>query len=424
MKTIALLTGSFPPVNIVGALRPFRLAKHLGRAGWRVLVMTHPPKPEQSLDKELLNELDPSCEILYVTRPENVQRKSSQLKRRALGTTREYLQKIIRPDLDVLHIPAFISAFRTAFQQQAVDVLLTTSPTHSIHLAGLFIKKQFNLPWIVDFRDPWDDYIITGSADIRHPVERYLEKKVVRNASALISTTKTYSRILSNRHPDVDRDIFFTVTNSFCSEKIPQDSVKSKDKFIICYTGIFYPSKDPYEFFRALCRWFDKLPLYEREYYRSILEIHLIGSGDRATREIIKKLNLNDIVVFFDRMPHIRAIEHTCNADMTLISTGLGEKTRPGWLPSKLFEYLGARVPILALIREGEMAEIIRQTNSGFIVNDQIDDNLEKIIKKHIDYKFRKHESVSLEEDMFQNIDTYEESNTMRKFISIIKEAN
>ena len=45
-------------------------------------------------------------------------------------------------------------------------------------------------------------------------------------------------------------------------------------------------------------------------------------------------------------------------SDMALIATGLGNQTRPGWLPSKLFEYLGCRIPILAIAARGKWREL------------------------------------------------------------------
>ena len=421
MKTLAILTGSFPPTNIVGALRPFRLAKHIGRNGWRVVVLTHPPRPGEGLDETLLSELSGPHDIHYVSRPAGHLAGNSKFRSRAAGAARDILKGWIKPDLDIVHVPAYYRAFKKTHEKHPVDVVLTTSPAHSIHLAGLQIRNQFGLPWVVDFRDPWDDYLKVGMASITNPIEKYFEKKVIEKSDAVVSTTDMYTDILSSRHYEVAREKFFTVTNSFDLHKTCKPKQKSTDKFIICYTGIFYPDKDPYGFFRALRTWFDSMGSEECRRYRDRLELHLIGSGDRITRQVIHDLQLEGNVLFFERMSHEQAIEKTLQADMSLICTGTGERTRPGWLPSKFFEYLGCRTPILALIREGELAERIRETCSGQILMSEEHTQIGNVIKGEMDRKFSIKPSAPDNSLAFRNIERFEEEGVMRKFISIIE---
>ena len=44
---------------------------------------------------------------------------------------------------------------KSIIQEERVDAIVTTGPPHSAHLIGLDLKRQLNLPWIVDMRDPW-----------------------------------------------------------------------------------------------------------------------------------------------------------------------------------------------------------------------------------------------------------------------------
>jgi glycosyltransferase involved in cell wall biosynthesis len=417
LKTLAILTGSFPPTNIVGALRPFRLAKHIGRNGWRVVVLTHPPRAGEGLDETLLGELSGLHDIHYVSRPPSQLAGNSKFRARAAGAARDILKDWIRPDLDIVHVPSYCRTFK----KYPVDVVMTTSPAHSIHLAGLQIKNQFGLPWVVDFRDPWDDYLKTGTASINHPIEKYFEKKVIEKSDAVVSTTDMYTDILSSRHGKVAREKFFTITNSFDRHKTCKPKQKSTDKFIICYTGIFYSDKDPYGFFRALRTWFDSMGSEECRRYLDRLEVHLVGSGDRTTRQVIRDLQLEGSVLFFERMSHEQAIEKTLNADMSLICTGTGERTRHGWLPSKFFEYLGCCTPILALIREGELAERIRETCSGHVLTSEDHAQIGNVIKAEIDRKFSKNPPGPDNDIAFRDIERFEEERVMRKFISVIE---
>ncbi|BCS97093.1 hypothetical protein DSLASN_27250 [Desulfoluna limicola] len=97
-------------------------------------------------------------------------------------------------------------------------------------------------------------------------------------------------------------------------------------------------------------------------------QVQLVGSRTKAVVDVIQSLGLEPWVSFVPRVSHEEAIRRIKCCDLLLISAGIGHRTRPGWLTSKLFEYLGCRTPILAVVREGEMARIIRQTNSGYVV--------------------------------------------------------
>lgn len=59
------------------------------------------------------------------------------------------------------------------------------------------------------------------------------------------------------------------------------------------------------------------------------------------------------------------------SADFLLICSGLHKQSREGWLPSKVFEYMGCSRPIIAVCRDGELAQLIRDTNCGFLFHDE-----------------------------------------------------
>jgi glycosyltransferase involved in cell wall biosynthesis len=296
---------------------------------------------------------------------------------------------------------------------------MTTSPSHSVHLAGLVLAKVKKLPWIADFRDPWDYYPKRGYFEITNSVEKALEEKVAQKADALISTSNTYTKILIKRHPELPDEKFYTITNCYEEEKVSVKVKPVSEKFVISYTGIFYPEKDPFTFFRALRTWMDQLKPDKKAWVQDVLKVQLIGSKTSAVKRIISDLNLEKLVVFIERVPHEQAIKMTKGSDLVFISTGLGKKTRPGWLPSKLFEYLGCKVPILAIIPEGEMADIIRQTNSGYVVTSEDHAKIGNILEIEIQRKFS-HETLT-ETFKFKDVDIYEAKKVTGDMISIIE---
>lgn len=438
MKTIYIITPSFPPDSKVGALRPFRLAKHVTDAAWKAEIITNLPQVEYSHNWDLLNTLNSNTRIHHIFQSKSLnidnhdsinrffstykQRKNSIKKNRLIarlfGNFEDILNKALVPDIDILRVPFFLHKLSQAFNYNMKNIILTTSPPHSIHLTGLLFSKINKVPWVADFRDPWDSYPVTGNIEIANPLERIMERVVIENADAVISTTQTYNKNLINKHSDFDSNKFFTITNSFDESKVAVSVKTDPEKFVISYTGIFYPDKDPFTFFRALRSWFDKLDIKKKKKYKKILRVQLIGSQKITVGKIINGLNLNSVVRFIDRVPHDRAVQLTKASDMVLISSGIGKKSRPGWLPSKLFEYLGCRVPILAVCREGEMAKIIRETKSGYVIPSEDHKTIHSILEKEIERKLSGKKNTDF---TFNGVECFEEKNVMPDMIKIIE---
>jgi glycosyltransferase involved in cell wall biosynthesis len=437
-KKLILITRNFPPSNIVGALRPFRLVKYAAGEGWSPVVLTFCPKEDWALDSGLLKELSPDTEIHYVDRPEisparlgtaiggdepasTDGRKGGRIvERKGLDPIRKWTARSFGVDPDIFWVPAIARAVLKKLDPADRNVLVTTSPPHSIHAAGLIVARARKIPWVVDFRDPWDQYPSTGRYELRHPIGRLLERTVVKTADAVISTTETNTRILRERHPSLSPGKFSTVTNTFDARKVEVPVHGDPEHFVISYTGIFYPEKDPYTFFRALRSWFDAMRPEARERMERLLCVRLIGTPQGVTRKVVSDLGLEGVVRFIDRVPHPEAIRLTKQSDLVLVSIGLGHRTRPGWLPSKLFEYLGCGVPILAIGREGETMETIRKTNSGYVVTSEDHAAVHRILEEEIRRKFGGGTPRSERRFTFTGVEEYEERNVFRRMVRIL----
>jgi glycosyltransferase involved in cell wall biosynthesis len=79
-------------------------------------------------------------------------------------------------------------------------------------------------------------------------------------------------------------------------------------------------------------------------------------------------LQLRDIIRVVGVVSHRQAIVAQRNASILLVIIGKGEGR--AILTGKIFEYLGAGRPILALVpHDGEAADLIRKTNTGVIID-------------------------------------------------------
>src|SRR3977135_757110 len=52
-------------------------------------------------------------------------------------------------------LPGAICTLGKVFLRFRPDVVVTSSPPNCVHMAGLYLKLRYGLPWVADFRDPW-----------------------------------------------------------------------------------------------------------------------------------------------------------------------------------------------------------------------------------------------------------------------------
>jgi hypothetical protein len=88
-----------------------------------------------------------------------------------------------------------------------------------------------------------------------------------------------------------------------------------------------------------------------------------------------------------------------------------------GIITGKIFEYLQAKRPILAIAPvDGDLAKIIKNTNSGKVVGFDEKD----LLKKYIFDLYQKYKNGSLEIES-KNIEKYKRKNLTRQLSEVIK---
>jgi glycosyltransferase involved in cell wall biosynthesis len=91
--------------------------------------------------------------------------------------------------------------------------------------------------------------------------------------------------------------------------------------------------------------------------------VKFVGSG-REYASIIEELGIADMIEFVDFVPHHVALGHVLGADVLLLVPGVGKGTMSG----KIFEYIVARKPVLAIADECAAAELVRRSGIGIVV--------------------------------------------------------
>jgi glycosyltransferase involved in cell wall biosynthesis len=89
-----------------------------------------------------------------------------------------------------------------------------------------------------------------------------------------------------------------------------------------------------------------------------------IGARESANEELPRPDLLADAVGFEGNIPHAACVERERRSDVLLLIKHDDDRYR-GLVPGKLYEYIGARRPLLALVPPGEAAETVVRLRRG-----------------------------------------------------------
>jgi hypothetical protein len=137
MAKVLMLTYHFPPSAASGTFRLLGFAQHLPRFGWNTIVVAPPGLPWEPVDDSLTARVPPETIVYRVPYPSWLPRGVRWLAPWGVW------------------LPYARSAARKAVIEHHPDAVLTSGPPHGIHLLGRFVQRQYGLPWLADFRDPW-----------------------------------------------------------------------------------------------------------------------------------------------------------------------------------------------------------------------------------------------------------------------------
>lgn len=375
MRRLLMISYPFPPNASAGSIRSERFAKYLIDLGWAVDVITIKPRLDIFKDTNRLNNLGKNINV-YFTKTLDlwIWLRDRKPKTKILRFFRSALMNLFSfPDHMLFWVPFAVEKGIKIYKQRAIDVIYTTSPPHSTHLAGLLLSRITKKPWVADFRDPWtlkayhrnNDSLI-GKFLLK--IERYLEKVVLKNASKIFANTKSNKLNLLNSYSFLNKNKVIHLPNSW--EEFPE-YIKSDQKnncFTIVHAGTFYPKFKPYALLYALSAWRKEYQDFITPFFKKGIQVILLGATDLTTRKVIKDLQIEDIVTVKPWVSLDEARQNMRKANLLWATLGTGKESS-SYIPSKLFEYIAAEKPIIGFFPDGEAADLIKFSGVGIVFN-------------------------------------------------------
>jgi glycosyltransferase involved in cell wall biosynthesis len=304
--------------------------------------------------------------------------RSSRLLRRALGRgarigedpgahlvapTSDLLTKVLVPDaLVIAWLPMALRAARSLIASQPFDCLVTTSPPETAHLVGLLLGRR-RPAWVADFRDGWTFEPLRPAfpTHLQRRLDTRLERAVVESADAVVSVTEPITLDLRRRLA-VDT---VTVHNGY-DPTLDAEAAEAKlpdlplSRRLVVHTGSLsgLRGRDARPLFEAIRRSADDPAVRNRI---AFVQAGPTSPTDRAAMHELEAAGLAVDVGMLSRADAIR-LQRRADALLLLTSQDVSQAT------GKLFEYLAADRPIIALAAENEAARIVSATRAGIVL--------------------------------------------------------
>lgn len=302
----------------------------------------------------------------YKKMPGDIRAKSSAQK------LKDFITDVVTiPDKEVGWLPFGLFAGIKSLRRKKANVLYAVGKPWTVFFIGYFLKLIYKIPLVIDFRDPWTQNSFNVSkGKLLDKVELFLEKFIVRQADYVIANTEELRKDFVERL-NAPKWKVHVLTGGYDEKDFPlrfNFAKKANGRFIITHIGTFYGERNPVNFLKAIKRLIENKLIP-----RDVLRVNFIGSlmvSDPEAPSLLKELSAAKVLHQESWAPHRKAIERLYASDVLL----LVQTNTYLQIPAKLYEYIFARKPILAICEEnGATDNMIKREDWGKSIQNDVD---------------------------------------------------
>ncbi len=388
-KTVLIISHAFPPHSVVGALRVEKIVERFVHDGYSVDVIIAEPGPNDPTDQARLIALPAAVEVFAVpTRDHHLVQKwralrsgggSSHTKAAATAAgaasgagagaaagkganataaaapppqtlmipasdvrwtfePRSLPRRLVRGAIMVSRGDAWANdateLARKLASERKYELVMTSAPPHSAHIAATNVAREFGIPVALDLRDPWSGYEIV-ERDFHTPwflsaVEKR-ESRTLQRANLIVCNTEPAANLMRRRYPALAPRIMVVYNGS---DTQPLEPVAGDGVFRLVYTGSLYVRRSPEPALEAFRRLIDAHALTPEQAQFEMMG-HVQFFEGTPVMDIAKRHGVENFVRLHPPRPRADALALTRSATV-LFTFGIHMFTE---VPAKLFEY-------------------------------------------------------------------------------------
>lgn len=340
VKRVLMIAYHFPPLGgSSGIQRTLRFSQYLPDHGWEPIVLGAHPRAYQQIDESQLADIPSRVRVHYAFALDTA---------RHLAFMKRYPRLLALPDRWVSWWLGGIPTGLRLIKRYQPDVIWSTYPIATAHLIGWTLNRLTHIPWVADFRDPMvqPDYPPDPYAKRAY---QWIENRTMKYCAAAVFTTPGTLHDYQGRFSAISTSQFHLIENgfdetSFAGLPLPTKPITANlGKIVLLHSGTIYPSeRDPTCLFEAIANL-----LKQQTIHSDNLNIILRASHhENYLRSLIDRFKIGEIVTLAPAIPYKEALSEMLSVDGLLLLQAANCNNQ---IPAKLYEYLRARRPILAL---------------------------------------------------------------------------
>jgi glycosyltransferase involved in cell wall biosynthesis len=361
-RRILMVAYHYPPVRgSSGIQRTLKFSAYLREHGWEPMVLTVDPRAYEKVGDDQMKEI-----------PEGmvVERAFAFNTAQQLAIGGRYFGWMAQPDRWVSWWPAGVWRGMQMIRQYRPAAIMSTYPISTAHLIALSLARLSGLPWVADCRD--------SMTEPGYPVDpltwrtnRWLERAVVKTAKKVVFTTGGTMQMYAERYPEVAADHWAVIENGFDEENFQQAErdfvvrpLGQPGQVVLVHSGVLYPQeRDPRPFFAAL-----RTLKQAGDVTAANLKVVLRATGrDDLYTRMLTEFGIDDLFELAPSVSYRHALQEMVCADALLLFQATMCNHQ---IPAKLYEYLRAGRPIMALTDPvGNTADALRAAGANTILN-------------------------------------------------------
>ena len=412
----------FPPMGLSGVQRTLKFTKFMSRFNWEPTVLTAGNTGYYAHDKRMLQEAENAN--IRIVRTDALDINSLLAPLGTVGMPKEIFRKFLSKLSKTFFIPDnkkswAEKAFQTAselLEKEDFDVIFVTIPPFSSFMTAARLKKKFDIPVIVDYRDLWygNQFAFYPTPYHKH-MHKKLEYACLRASDKVIVINRKIKEKLLTTYKFLTFEDILILPHGFDQEEL--DSItplpRDRNKIMLTYAGIFYEFITPKYFLKA----FKQLSI-ERPDIAANFELHFVGHLRRENQKLINELALKEFVFEHGYLDHEESLRRILASDVLWMMIG-NAPNADTISTGKLFEYFGARKPILVCVPEGVAKQAAKEYGGSIITKpDDIEEIKNALIKIYELYKIKslpapneefvlKHDRLALTEQLTKQFQFY-----------------
>jgi hypothetical protein len=377
MKRALIITYYWPPAGGPGVQRWLKFVTYFKEFGIEPVVFI-PDNPHYPLqDKSIVSEIPEGIEIIrfpikepYAFAKMFSKKKTNQVSSGIItNKNQSVLEKLLLwvrgnffiPDARIGWVKPSVGFLKEYLANNDMDIVISSGPPHSLHLIAMALKKELGIKWVADFRDPWTTIHYHQSLRLNKRAQKKhlkLESQVLNNADLVVvtsSNTKKEFQKITNKPIEV-------ISNGY--DVLEKIETNLDAQFSIAHIGSLLTNRNPEILWEVLSALKD-----ENKAFSKALLVKLVGAVSEDVLKSIAAFGLTANYKALGYVSHQEAIQIQHNSQVLLLVEMDSPETK-SIIPGKLFEYVAANRPILALGPDGSDVEgILKETNSGVYFN-------------------------------------------------------